>query len=209
MLIFAGGFIGMATWLGKQGRTETYPAAAPALNAADARHVAVLGLLHPLRAADFATLPETPRTSAMQALASAEDATTPEQGLRAAQASVRGLSAQHSTCCALLLLHAAIDLRLEDDAIAAASAAVRADGNSANAHLLLGRAHLARYQVPLALKSAERCVSMEPGRPETHRLVAVCAGLLGDSGKAKRAWRIVLHLLPGDAEAQAGINRYE
>ncbi len=56
---------------------------------------------------------------------------------------------------------------------------------------------------------AERAIAMEPGHAEAHRMLARAAARLGDIGKAKHAWRVVLHLVPGDAEAEASIKRME
>jgi cytochrome c-type biogenesis protein CcmH/NrfG len=60
-----------------------------------------------------------------------------------------------------------------------------------------------------ALALAEQALALEAAYAEAHRILAQSAARLGDIGKAKHAWRVVLHLLPGDVEAQQAIKRME
>lgn len=70
-------------------------------------------------------------------------------------------------------------------------------------------AHFAAGKTAEALDLAERAIAMEAGYAEAHRMLARAAARLGDIGKAKHAWRVVLHLVPDDAEAEASIKRME
>lgn len=84
-----------------------------------------------------------------------------------------------------------------------------ADVASAAAQLHTAQSLLEQGQTQSALKAAESAVGLNPRNAQAHRLVARAASLLRDSGKAKHAWRVVLHLVPGDVEALAGIKRFE
>lgn len=70
-------------------------------------------------------------------------------------------------------------------------------------------AHYAAGRTAETLRLAEKAIALEAGHAEAHRMLARAAARLGDIGKAKHAWRVVLHLVPGDAEAAACIKRME
>lgn len=198
LLVFAGAFIGLATWMGSQDRTPAFPKADGPWTSDQQQQCRSWNLARP-----FAPeLINSPEPAVQQML---QSATADPAALRALLPALNALCARDQDMHWLLL--AAVQVRLGEDATAAAQSAAR--GSDANALHLLAQAHLLRGHAPAALDAAERTVQLAPGSAEAHRMLARAAELSGDSGKAKHAWRVVAHLLPADAEARGALSRYE
>jgi tetratricopeptide (TPR) repeat protein len=74
-------------------------------------------------------------------------------------------------------------------------------GESAEAHLLMGTAFLARQDYPAARTELERAVKLNPKLPTVHSLYGRALFALGDQEAAERAFRKELELNVNDFEA--------
>ncbi|HET7218452.1 MAG TPA: tetratricopeptide repeat protein [Vicinamibacterales bacterium] len=74
-------------------------------------------------------------------------------------------------------------------------------GESAEAHLLMGTAFLARQDYPAARTELERAVKLNPKLPTAHSLYGRALFALGDQEAAERAFRKELELNVNDFEA--------
>jgi tetratricopeptide (TPR) repeat protein len=74
-------------------------------------------------------------------------------------------------------------------------------GESAEAHLLMGSAHLARQDYPAARTELEQAVKLNPRLPTAHSLHGRALFALGDQEAAERAFRKELELNVNDFEA--------
>ncbi len=74
-------------------------------------------------------------------------------------------------------------------------------GESAEAHLLMGIAHLGRHDYRAAKTELQRAVQLNPGLPTAHSLYGRTLRLLGEQDAAERAFRKELELNANDFEA--------
>ena len=74
-------------------------------------------------------------------------------------------------------------------------------GDSAEAHLLMGMAHLARQEYPAAKTELQRAVELNPQLPSAHALYGRSMLAMGEQEPAERAFRAELALNINDFEA--------
>lgn len=203
LLAFGGGFVGFATWWGKQDRTRYELAPEPELPPAQKRVAEALGL----RSARM------PRPADAPGAADFNQAHAELMSGRWEPASVsleRHLESRPKDADATLLL--AVAYGKLDRSAAAQRMLERAASLSPedpDASHLLARLHLAGGNPREALRAAQAAVRLAPRWVDAQATLGDACLAHGDYARAKRAFLDVLQLRPDDARARSIVQRID
>lgn len=198
MILFGGGFIGLATWLGKQDRVSWAVEPDPPLTAEEARTAIPLGVRRGVKRRG-----EEPFDRGVEDLVAGRNAEAVAAFDTLARREIEDPEVH------LLLGIALARTGNRDRALEALARALAEDPRSADARVHLGRLLLAAGRVAEALEHAEEAVRIAPGWAEAQFLLGEACSAARDSGRAKQAFRTVLQLRPGDARAKAEVRRLD